>query len=87
MPLIEINENTKQYARVVCTVLGAAASDVFSGKRRRARGRTILFLGKQTVLPHMSNTRKGIFLQRRQILFVPNTSKIISEKWLLRNAF
>ena len=36
-----------QYARVVCTVFAAEAWDVFPGKRRWARGRTILFLGKQ----------------------------------------
>jgi hypothetical protein len=37
---------------------------------------------RKTVLPHILNTRKGIDLQRKQILLVPNTSKIISEKWL-----
>ncbi len=45
---------------------------------------------RKTVLSHISNTRKGIVLkriQRRQILLVPITNKIISEKWFLRNTF
>jgi hypothetical protein len=42
---------------------------------------------RKTVLPHISNTRKGIAPEGRQILLVSITSKIISEKWLLRNTF
>jgi hypothetical protein len=51
----------------------------------RAREGIILFL--ETVLPHTWRTRKGIALQGRQILLVPVTHKIISEKWFLRNTF
>jgi hypothetical protein len=42
---------------------------------------------RKPALPHISNTRRGIVLEGRQILLVPITSKIISEKWLLRNTF
>jgi hypothetical protein len=54
---------------------------VFWKETARTRKNNSVF--RKTVLPHISNTRKGIFLQRRQILLVPNTSKIISERWLL----
>ena len=42
---------------------------------------------RETVLSHISNTRKGIVLQGRPILLVLIISMIISEKWLLRNTF
>jgi hypothetical protein len=68
-PLIEINEDTKQYARVVCTVLAAAAWDVFFEKRRRARGRTILFLGKQYCHTYQIQEREFSFNEGKFFLY------------------
>ncbi len=48
-----------------------------SGKRRCARGRTILFLGKQFCRTY----------RIQEELLVLIISMIISEKWLLRNTF
>ncbi len=55
--------------------------------KETVRTRKNNYVFRKTVLSHISNTRKGIVLQRRQILLVPITRKIISEKWLLRNTF
>jgi hypothetical protein len=41
-------------------------------------------VGERTILANISNARKGIVLQGRQILLVPIINKVISEKRLLK---
>jgi len=80
--LLKSTKNTVQYARVVCTVLAAAAWDVFSGKRRLARGRTILFLGKQYCHTYRIQEREFSFNEGKFFLYrTPARSSVRNGFW------
>jgi hypothetical protein len=72
----------KQYVRVVCTVLTAAALDVFFGKRRHTRGRTILFLGKQYCHTYRIQEREFSFNEGKFFLYrTPGRSSVRNGFW------
>jgi hypothetical protein len=59
--------------RAVYTVLAVAEWNGVRERETSTRRNNSVF--EKTVLPHISNTRKGIFLEGRQILLVSIISK------------
>jgi hypothetical protein len=84
---LKINSTQQYYARGIAVQKQQQQQRGAGSWKETARTRRNNSIFRKTVLPHISNTRKGIVLEGRQILLVSITSKIISEKRLLRNTF